>query len=210
MRIATPANRAASATHKSESADGSGVTTATVEVAPPPVVVRSEVESEQTESIQVPSPPARSPRLRLSVTVPPEFIKGPSKSRANNGVPVRSPDDPSHNVVSELIKTGLIVIYVLPTDVVISMLVNVVPLNMNDPDAVAPSLNVTPVNVQRIESAEAMLGRDNRASKSKAENKLRSTSRFITPPSLRRRLTRTLLHSTFHLSALITNRLRMA
>ena len=193
-----PANKAASATDKSESADGSG--TPTVDVAPPPVIDRSSPGSEQVESLQLPSPPAMSPVVRESVTVPPVFSSGPLKSRANNGVPVRSlAVDPSHNVVMELVKTGLIVMYV-PTDVVISMLVKVVPLNMNDPDAVVPSLNVThpvgqaalvgPVNVQRIESAEAMLGRDNRASSSTAENTLRITSRFIIPPSLRCRLTR--------------------
>src|SRR6516162_9483223 len=90
------------------------------------------------------------------------------------------------------------------------MLLNVVPLNMNDPDAVPPSLNVTPVNVQRIESAEAMLGRDNRASRSTAENTLRIIRRFIIPPSLRCRLTRTLLQSMFHLSLLITSSLPTA
>src|SRR3974390_1541462 len=90
------------------------------------------------------------------------------------------------------------------------MLVNVVPLNTNVPDAVAPSLNVTLVKVQRIESAEAMLGRDKRATTSTAENKVRSARRFIIPPSLRRRLTRTLPQSSFHLSVLITNPLRTA
>src|SRR5215469_3096281 len=67
---------------------------------------------------------------------------------------------------------------------------------------------VTPVNVQRTESAEAMLGSDNKTSRSEAVIRLRRISLFITPPSLRQGLTRILLQPTFHLIMLITSGLR--
>jgi len=68
----------------------------------------------------------------------------------------------------------------------------------NDPVAVpatplVPAIGVkaTFVSVQRIESAEAILGTDNKTSRSNAATRLRRISRFIIPPSLVRRLTGT-------------------
>src|SRR5215469_17361833 len=184
--MAAPASNAASATPKSESADGSGVvTTPTVEVAAPPVMNRSCVLELQSALSQVPSPPPPSaPVVRVSVTVPPEFTKSKSKSSINTG-PVRSgPGAPSNNPVEEEPKITPPLrspVYVAPANpdpdvVTISMLLNVFVAKsyLNDPVAVPPVVpfgtpvvgsrpaNVTPVNVQRTESAEAMLGSDNK------------------------------------------------
>src|SRR6516164_1226874 len=108
--MTAPANNAARATAKSESADGSGVvTTPTVEVAAPPVMNRFCVLALQSALSQVPSPPpSTAPVVRVSVTVPPVFIRGVSKSSINTG-PIRPvgavPGAPSNNPVEEEPKT---------------------------------------------------------------------------------------------------------
>src|SRR5262249_25447662 len=133
--MAAPASNAASATPKSESAVGSGVTTLTVEVAAPPVMNRSSVAELQSALSQVPSPPPKSiPVVRGSVTVPPELTRGFKKRSNKAGEKERSPLAPQRIKRVEEgkreLKPPIRDVYVAPPNpdpavVTISMLLNV-------------------------------------------------------------------------------------
>jgi len=188
---------------KSESADGSGVLTTVANTSPPVPMSVGVVNpgksgepggAKQAAFRQVNSPLPVSCRVVGSNTpaTMPTIIPGvglvgnpsPPNIKVKTG-PLKSLGlvDPSATPVAvgpDPAKTPVYPGAVGFNGVMILMLLYVVPLNMNEP--VTPG---TPVIVQRIESAEAILGTDNKTSRSEAVIKLLRISLFITPPSLR-------------------------